>query len=87
MIEDVDDFLNTTPREKFFEIIFNANKNLVKESLEDLVKKCAFLENMLEKHNIEESFHEYLITNSEDMVEKENDLYIQIVSDILTQHE
>jgi len=49
LYEDEDDFFMGSPKSKFFDIIFNANKNLVKEKLLDIVDRYNAMELLLEQ--------------------------------------
>jgi len=49
MFNDVDDFMNDNPRDKFFDIIFQANNDIVRLELEKIVQQFVAMESMLEK--------------------------------------
>jgi predicted house-cleaning noncanonical NTP pyrophosphatase (MazG superfamily) len=81
---------NKTPKDKFFEIIFHANRNLVIEELEDVFKRLAALEILAEecyKDELEQKIQEISFTKSDELEEMENDLYIHSMSNILTKNE
>ena len=54
MFNDVDDFMNDNPRDKFFDIIFQANNDIVRLELEKIVQQFVAMESMLEKIHGEE---------------------------------
>ncbi len=81
---------NKTPKDKFFEIIFHANRNLVIEELEEIFKRLAALEILAEecyKDKLEQKIQEITFTKSDKLEEMENDLYIHSMSNILTKNE
>jgi len=81
---------NKTPKEKFFEIVYNANKNLVIEELEDLFKRMAALEIIAEEclgENVDMKINEIVFNKSDELEEVETDLYIHTMSNILTKNE
>jgi hypothetical protein len=81
---------NKTPKDKFFEIIFNANKNLVTEELEEVFKRLAALEILAEEcygDEVEQKINEVIFTKSEELEGMETDLYIDTMSKILTKNE
>ncbi|WP_187646784.1 DUF2018 family protein [Nitrosophilus labii] len=93
MFNDVDDFMMGTPKSKFIDIVFHANKNIVENELERLMEWMAALELILEKEcNIDdvEKKVKYFIANEENKKElenKTNSLYIESMGNILTQSE
>jgi hypothetical protein len=81
---------NKTPKDKFFEIIFNANKNLVTEELEEVFKRLAALEILAEEcygDEVEQKINEVIFTKSEELEGMETDLYIDTMAKILTKNE
>jgi hypothetical protein len=81
---------NKTPKDKFFEIIFNANKNLVTEELEEVFKRLAALEILAEEcygDEVEQKINEVIFTKSDELEGMETDLYIDTMSKILTKNE
>jgi len=93
LYEDEDDFFIGSPKSKFFDILFNANKNLVKDTLEKHVERHVAMEMILEKFAEKEGF-DIEAEISTIKVEKQDDIYnakknffIVTVGDILTQNE
>jgi hypothetical protein len=81
---------NKTPKDKFFEIIFNANRNLVTEELEEVFKRMAALEILAEEcfgDEVEQKINEVVFTKSDELEGMETDLYIDTMSKILTKNE
>jgi hypothetical protein len=81
---------NKTPKDKFFEIIFNANRNLVTEELEEVFKRMAALEILAEEcfcDEVEQKINEVIFNKSDELEGMETDLYIDTMSKILTKNE
>ncbi|EDM24130.1 DUF2018 family protein [Caminibacter mediatlanticus TB-2] len=81
---------NKTPRDKFFEIVYHANKNLVIEELEDVFKRLAALEILAEEcygDEVEQKINEIYFNKSDLLEETEQDLYIHSMANILTKNE
>jgi len=49
LYEDEDDFFMGSPKSKFFDILFNANRELVKTKLLEIVDRYSAMEILLEK--------------------------------------
>ena len=81
---------NKTPKDKFFEIIFNANQNLVIEELEKVFERLAALEILAEEcygDELEQKINEVKFNKSEELEQVEFDLYIHTMANILTKNE
>ncbi|MEO1928417.1 MAG: DUF2018 family protein [Nautiliaceae bacterium] len=81
---------NKTPKEKFFEIVYNANKNLVIEELEEVFKRLAALEIIAEEcigDEVEQKINEIVFSKSDELESVETDLYIHTMANILTKNE
>ena len=79
-----------TPKEKFFEIVYNANKNLVIEELEKVFERLAALEILAAdcyKDELEQKIMEVKFNRSEELENEEFDLYIHTMANILTKNE
>ena len=70
------DIFSQSPREKFFDILFNANKNLVENELEKTFEKF-----------IETAQNSFISQNQTLINERLNDIYIGLSGDILSQNE
>ena len=81
---------NKSPKEKFFEIIFNANKNLVIEELESVFQRLAALEiiaNDCVGDEVEQKINEIIFNRSSELEAEEMDFYIHTMANILTKNE
>ena len=93
LYEDEDDFFVGSPRSKFFDIMFNANRNLVEDTLEKHVERHAAIEILLNKFIEEKGLDleaEITTIRAEKQDEIHNakiDFFIATVGDILTQNE
>lgn len=90
LYEDEDDIFMGSPKSKFFDILFNANKDLVKEKLLDIVERYNAMEILLEEHLGEQAshaLHSVLLERADEIHERNNDFFIATVGEILTQNE
>ena len=91
LYEDEDDFFMGSPKSKFFDIVFNANRELVKTKLAHIIDRYSAMEILLEKEigaeKLEAMIHTVLMDETDSVVEHNNDLFISAVGEILTQNE
>jgi len=81
---------NKTPKDKFFEIMFHANKNLVIEELDKLIERMAALEVLAQEcygDEVENKINEAMFNKSDEVKEAEDDIYIHTMASILTKNE
>ena len=79
-----------SPKDKFFEIVYNANKNLVIEELENVFERLAVLEILADdcyEDELEQKINEVKFNRSEEVENTEFDLYIHTMANILTKNE
>jgi len=79
-----------SPKDKFFEIVYHANKNLVIEELEKLIERMAALEVLAEKcygDEVELKIQEAMFNHSDEIKAAEDDIYIHTMANILTKNE
>ena len=82
------DIFSQSPREKVFEILFNANKNLVENELEKTFEKFIAMSEFCEKNGFDEIAQNSFISQNQTLVnERLNDIYIGLSGDILSQNE
>jgi hypothetical protein len=87
---DEDDIFTGSPRSKFFDTIFNANKNLVKDVLEQNIERYAAMEYILKEHFADEAekmIQGLLYENQSVIEDGKNDLFFKMVGEILSMHE
>lgn len=91
MFLDEDDIFGGSPKSKFFDIIYNANRNLVEFELEKLLERQVALEKLLEQNynqdEIENHIKNYIIDKPDTINEGKNDIFIGFVGDVLTNNE
>lgn len=91
-LDDDDDIFGGSPRKKYFDIIFNANRNLVEDELSRNLEKLAayellFEEMMGEEKDIMQIIQNYIWENPDKVKEKQTSLFIEGMGDILTKNE
>lgn len=91
LYEDEDDYFMGSPKSKFFDILFHANQELVKNKLLDIVDRYSAMEILLEKQfgadALEGMIHTVIFEEADAIVSHNNDLFIATMGDILTQNE
>jgi flagellin-specific chaperone FliS len=89
IFDDEDDAFVGTPKSNYFAIAKSANQNIVEMELEKMIRRFAVAEKMLEERGLDEE-HEQLIKASvidKDIDDRVNSLFIELVSNIVTQCE
>lgn len=82
------DIFESTPRDKFYDILRNASPTLVGSELDKLLIQHIAISELLERNNISQTEINSLIATQPDLIETGlNDLYIGIMGDILSQNE
>jgi len=89
---DEDDFLMGSPKSKFFDIVYNANRSLAEQSIESVFDRYCAMELLLENYVKDENELEYLLNEiifqrTDELQERKNSLFIAATGDVLTQHE
>jgi hypothetical protein len=88
---DDDDYMMTTPRENFFQVLRTANQNIVENELEKLIERLAIAEKILEEKGLEDEYEGRVRTEAvsapEDLENRKNSLFIETVGNIVTQCE
>ena len=92
LYEDEDDIFMGSPRSKFFDIMFNANRNLVEHKMETLIERYVAMEKMLEEHlgeevDVQRIVDSLIIAEPDEIHHRKRDMFIVTVGDILTQNE
>jgi len=89
LFPDDDGMFMGTPKSKFFDIIFNANRNLVENELEDLIERLCALELIAEEYedNLEQKIQEVKFSKSEELENRKFDAFINSMGNILSQNE
>ena len=90
IFEDEDDIFMGSPKSKFLDIIFNANRGLVDAELERIIERMAVLELMLNAEDaeaLEKKIAQYAFENLDEVESKVKSLYIESMGNVLTQSE
>ena len=91
LYEDEDDIFMGSPKSKFFDILFNANKDLVKEKLLQIIERYNAMEILLEQtigvENLNASIDTVILEEADEIFGRNNDFFIATVREILTQNE
>ncbi len=89
--DDEDIFTGGSPKAKFFDIVYNANRNLVESELDKLVQRVCALEMMLEEkigeEALEEEVRKLTYLPSKELESCVQSRYIELTANILTQNE
>lgn len=89
--EDEDDIFGGTPKSKFFDIVYNANRNLVEFEIENMIDRYVAMEALLEEKLGEEALRvavkDMLLNQTDKIYEAKNDVFIGFVGDVLTNNE
>ena len=90
LFEDDDDIFLGSPKSKFLDIVFNANQNLVKDELSNIVERVAALEMMLDE-KVGGDWERELATNdytrTSEVEEKAKSLFIEYTGNVLSKNE
>ncbi len=89
---DEDDFLMGSPKSKFFDIVYNANRGLVESSIDGVFDKYSAMELLLEEFikddmELEYKLNEIIFGRADEILQRKNSLYIAATGDVLTEHE
>jgi hypothetical protein len=89
--DEEDIFTGGSPKRKFFDIVYNANRNLVENELEKMIRRLCVVESLLEAHMDEEAIENEVrqrsMLPSEELENCEASLYMELTANILTQNE
>jgi len=89
LFPDDDGMFMGTPKSKFFDIVYNANRNLVEQELEDIIERMCLLEMIAEEHEeeLEQKLAELKFSKSEELEAKKFDTFINSMGNIVSQNE
>ncbi len=90
MILDDDDIFAGNPQDNFFDIVYNANRNLVEFEIEKLVEKLLICEELLKKNgveDIEKDVLEYKYNNLDKLDDLKKDEFMHLTGNIVSQNE
>lgn len=87
---DENDVLVGSPKSKFFDTIFNANKNIIKNKIELMIEEHAAMEIILNQVFGEEyllKIKQMMQNNTEDIENYKNDFFINFMQNVMSEHE
>lgn len=89
IFRDDDDFLSSTPASNYFSIAKTANENIVELEIGKMFRRLALAEKMLEERSLEDEYEKQLraLIVSEELDNRTNSIYIELVGNIVTQCE
>ncbi|QCD44896.1 DUF2018 family protein [Campylobacter mucosalis] len=79
------DIFNSTPREKFYEILQNANRNLVADEIDVILQKFIAMSMILEQTN--PNLQSFINENLDQIYSSLDDMYLHISGEILSKNE
>jgi Domain of unknown function (DUF2018) len=92
LFEDEDDVFLGSPKSKFFDVVFNANNDVARYELEDMIDRMATMELLLEERmgsleEIEDTIKEYKYSRTADIEAHAKNTYIYYMGAILSKSE
>lgn len=87
---DEDDILVGSPRSKFFDVLLNSNRNVIEDALDKSMTRFAAMEILLQEileSEFEGKIQNVIYERMDEVEINKNDFYINLVGDILSQHE
>ena len=88
LFEDEDDIFAGSPRSKFFDVIYNANRDLCKVELENIMRRMAALELLAEEcygDNVDSKLKETELHKADECAMLEKSLYMDFVGQVVSQ--
>lgn len=91
LFDDEDDIFQGSPRSKFMDIVYAANRDLVQNELERLMERMAVMEMLLQdqhgEDHIDTVIHEATFSRADEVVDMTKNLYIISVGNVLSRNE
>jgi hypothetical protein len=90
LFEDEDDMFGGSPKSKFMDVVFNANNDIVRAELENMIEKMATMEAMLEEQhgeNLDRAIEQYKFEHQDECNNILKSIYIEVMGTILSQSE
>lgn len=90
ILEDEDDIFMGSPKSKFFDIIYNANRGLVEQELERVYERHAAMEMLLEESlgdELEHKIKAVLFEKSQEIDAMTKSLYMESTAKVVTNNE
>jgi len=91
LFEDEDDIFGGSPRSKFMDIVFNANRGVATHELQNLIERMAALELLLgetmDDETLERRVKQLMFDKADEINALAKEFYIESMGNILTQSE
>jgi hypothetical protein len=90
LFNDEDEFMHSSPREKFYEIAFTANNDVVRNEFDKMFERLVVMETLLEEQygdSLENKIKEYQYNNLDEVAHSVQSIYIEKMGDIVSQSE
>jgi hypothetical protein len=91
IFEDEDDFFMGSPKSKFIDIIYNANRNLAEAELVRIMRRLAATELLLgefiDEDEIDRKVEQFLLSEEGKVDEYVKNIYIEHVGNVLSANE
>jgi hypothetical protein len=89
LFPDDDGMFMGTPKSKFFDVVYNANRNLVEQEIEDIIERMCLLEMIAEENEeeLEQKLAELKFSKSQELEDRKFDAFINSTGNILSQNE
>ncbi|MCX6074737.1 MAG: DUF2018 family protein [Campylobacterales bacterium] len=91
LFDDEDDIFQGSPRSKFMDIVYAANRDLVQNELERLMERMAVMEMLLQEQygedRIDSVIHEATFSRADEVADMTKNLYIISVGNVLSRNE
>lgn len=81
-------FTGGDPRKKFFDIVYNANRNLVELEIDRLIQRMVVLESLIEEdEHLEKKIRSILVNDADDVEREAINMYMNLTASILSNNE
>ncbi len=87
-----EDIFEGTPEGKYFDIVFNANRNVVENEIGNLIGKLAAMELLIEEmlgedKDVDTIVRNYIFNHQNEIEQRKRNIYIESMGNILSQSE
>lgn len=93
LYEDEDDIFVGSPRSKFFDVVFNASRGVVENTLEECIERQVALETLFQRHceekglDMDNEIRRFCVEEGDALYDGKVDFFIATTGDIVTQNE
>ncbi len=88
LLEDENDIFTGSAKSKYFDVIRNANSEIVEDELDKLLEKVAVMELLLSKEkdtsfDVNDLVRQYILQNLDEVEQMKKGLYVELTGDII----